>query len=37
MNMRTTVLAIGIHVGFGSPWPWREVSRYLFVPGTFLG
>ena len=24
---RTTSLATGIQVGFGAPWPWREVIR----------
>ena len=35
--LRTTVLAIGIQVGFGLPCPCREVRRHFLVPGIFLG
>ena len=35
--IRTTRLAIGIHVGLGLPWPWREVIRHFFVPGIRFG
>ena len=35
--LRTTLLATGIQVGLGWPWPCREVRRHFLVPGIRLG
>ena len=35
--LRTALLATGIQVGLGMPWPCREVRCQLPVPGTRLG